>query len=134
MSHLVSDLLTALAGGVLIGLAAGLFMLLRGRIMGVSGIVARFYQSTDNALLLLGMPLGLGLYLLAKQGDAAISLTHSPVLLIAGGLLVGFGSRLGNGCTSGHAVCGLARLSPRSLIATGLFMVAAMITVALEKL
>ena len=133
MSHLLQNLLLALAGGVLIGLAAGVLMLARGRVLGISGIAAHPLAGLDNRWILLGAPVGLGIYLLSGNVPA-VQLTHSPLLLGAAGLLVGFGSRLGNGCTSGHAVCGLARLSPRSLTATALFMAAAMITVAVEKL
>ena len=67
-------------------------------------------------------------------GEVHLSLTSSPLLLLGGGLLVGFGARLGGGCTSGHAVCGIARLSPRSIVATLLFMAAAMATVAAGRL
>ena len=123
----MNAVVVALAGGVLIGLSAVLLMLADGRIAGISGIVGGLFGGGSSeagwrlafvaglmagpfAAALFGAPL-------PKIGiDASV-----PVILVAG-LLVGFGSRLGNGCTSGHGVCGLARLSPRSLAATLTFM------------
>ncbi len=122
----------ALAGGVLIGLASVLLMAGLGRIAGISGIVAGIGRRDDRraenlafvAGLLLGLPVArlLGL-------PTGLTITNDMPLLIAAGLLVGFGTRLGSGCTSGHGVCGLARLSPRSAAAVGIFMAAAIITV-----
>ena len=128
----------AAAGGLLIGLAAGLLMLVNGRIAGISGLFAgllgeRSASRAEDLLFLAGLPLG-ALAFQALGGQLPVVLTASPLLLLGGGLLVGFGTRLGGGCTSGHAVCGLARLSPRSLLATVLFMAAAMATVAAGKL
>lgn len=129
-------------GGVLIGLAAGVLMLANGRIAGISGLFAgllagpfggRAATWKEDALFLAGLPLG-ALVFHALGGRTPLRLTASPLLLLGGGLLVGFGTRLGGGCTSGHAVCGLARLSPRSLVATALFMAAAMASVAAGKL
>lgn len=128
------DLGRAAAGGVLIGLSAGLLMLANGRIAGISGIFAGLLGAPpaswkEDSLFLAGLPLGaLGFRVFA--GAIPFTLSASPALLVAGGLLVGFGTRLGSGCTSGHAVCGMARLSKRSIVATLLFMGAAMATVA----
>lgn len=126
--------LSALAGGVLIGLAVALLLLANGRIAGISGILGgaaapRDANSGWRVAFLLGLLLGAaGLtYLLPASGEVALL---APVpLLIAGGLLVGFGSRLGNGCTSGHGVCGLARGSRRSIVATVVFFAVALLTV-----
>ena len=125
-----------LAGGMLIGLAAALMLLGLGRIAGVSGLVARATGLADagppRAIALAfpaGLPLGGWLVSRAVAG-VAVHMPESPLVLAIGGLLVGFGTRLGSGCTSGHGVCGLSRLSPRSLVATMLFMGAGFATVA----
>lgn len=128
-------ILPAIAGGLLIGSAAGLLLLLSGRIAGVSGMAAAATRIADGgppwlqaAAFTIGLPSGAAA-IGAVLGRAEVFITSSIPLLIAGGLLVGFGTRLGNGCTSGHGVCGLARLSPRSLAATATFMAAGAITV-----
>lgn len=120
---------SALAGGALIGLAAAWLMLGHGRIAGISGIVSGLISAGAGDrlwrwLFVLGLALSpLIAYWFA--GEAVVpTVVTSPLTLIAAGLLVGFGVRLGSGCTSGHGVCGLARLSPRSLAATLLFMAA----------
>lgn len=123
-----------LSGGLLIGLSAALYLLLNGRIAGISGLTASAFGLTGAKI----SPLGLG-FLAGILSGAAVafawirhadfSITSSPVLLIIGGLIVGFGTRLGSGCTSGHSVCGLARLSPRSMVATATFMNVAAMTV-----
>jgi uncharacterized membrane protein YedE/YeeE len=118
----------AIAGGLLIGLAAALFLLLAGRIAGISGltaIAARIGSGgtpwAQAASFIVGLPVGAWpVASVVRRPD--IVMTSSIPLLIAAGLLVGFGTRLANGCTSGHGVCGVARLSPRSLIATAIFM------------
>ena len=135
LTPLVTSLTQAALGGVLIGLAAGLLLLVNGRIAGISGLVDGLLvrgSSTwgEDLLFLLGLPLG-ALLFLGLGGEIRLVLQASPLVLVAGGLLVGFGTRLGGGCTSGHGVCGLARLSRRSLVATLLFMGAAALTVAL---
>lgn len=128
------DWISALAGGVLIGLAATLLLAGSGRIAGISGIVGEIvsrprYAGAWRWLFLAGLIVGA----FAQQWWTATPIeprTGFPVLaLIIGGALVGFGTRLGSGCTSGHGVCGLARFSPRSLVATLIFVGVAMVTV-----
>lgn len=116
------------AGGLLIGTAAALFLLLSGRIAGVSGLVAAAAKIADRGppwlqatSFILGLPLG-ALLVSDWVRKPEIAVTSSLPLLVSAGLLVGFGTRLGNGCTSGHGVCGMARLSPRSIAATATFM------------
>lgn len=123
----------ALAGGALIGLGSLLLMLLIGRIAGVSGILGSLLQAPgdDTAwrlAFLVGLPVGALLMAGYLGGFEPRLVTGNGGLAIAG-LLVGFGTRLGSGCTSGHGICGLARLSPRSLVAVLAFMGSAMITV-----
>ena len=126
------DPLTALLGGALIGLAAALAVLFNGRVAGISGILGGILD-LDRANMpwrlafLIGL-IGAGAVMLARP-EATIEITGSTPLLIAGGLLVGFGTRLGSGCTSGHGVCGLARLSPRSLASVATFMATGILTV-----
>lgn len=132
----MASLLSPLLGGMLIGLAAGLFMLSLGRIAGISGIVSELLgrwpeRWAQNLAFLTGLPAGLLLWQAISGHRVEITLPHSPALLIIGGLLVGFGVKLGSGCTSGHGICGLARLSPRSLAAVALFMSVAMLTATL---
>jgi uncharacterized membrane protein YedE/YeeE len=130
-----TNIISATAGGLLIGSAAGLLLILSGRIAGVSGMAAASVRIADRgppwlqaAGFIVGLPLG-ALLIARTLGAPAIEINSSAPLLIAAGLLVGFGTRLGNGCTSGHGVCGIARLSPRSLAATGTFMAAGFTTV-----
>ncbi|GAA3894655.1 YeeE/YedE family protein [Sphingomonas limnosediminicola] len=131
--------LSALAGGLLIGSAAGLLLILSGRIAGVSGMVARAVGIADNGppwLQAVSFVIGLqggALMVAVATGAPAVTITSSVPLLAGAGLLVGFGTRLGNGCTSGHGVCGLARLSPRSIAATVAFMSAGIVTVYLAR-
>ena len=129
--------LTALAGGVLIGIAASMFALLNGRIAGISGVLGGLLRPVkgDRAwriAFVLGLVGAPALYLLAAalpkpQIDAGYG------ALILAGLLVGIGTRYGSGCTSGHGVCGLSRLSPRSLVATAAFMGAGFVTVFIAR-
>jgi uncharacterized membrane protein YedE/YeeE len=129
--------IASLLGGLLIGLAAATLWLANGRIAGISGIVgnlpaARSGDVTWRIAFLAGLivaPLGYA----ALAGAPVIRLEASAPMLIAGGLLVGFGTRLGSGCTSGHGVCGVARFSPRSIVATCLFMAAGFITVLVMR-
>ncbi|MBN8874597.1 MAG: YeeE/YedE family protein [Rhodospirillales bacterium] len=124
----------ALAGGALIGLAAALLLLLLGRIAGISGIAGALLRRPDadgawRAAFLLGLVAGPLLEAWLAGRAPEIEIEASVPTLIVAGLLVGFGTRLGSGCTSGHGVCGLARLSPRSIAAVGVFMAAAIATV-----
>ncbi|MGA9580879.1 MAG: YeeE/YedE family protein [Allosphingosinicella sp.] len=128
-----------LAGGALIGTAAALLLVLSGRIAGVSGMAAAAVRIADRgppwrqaAAFVAGLPTGaLLIATFCRRPD--ILITSSVPLLIAAGLLVGFGTRLGNGCTSGHGVCGMARLSPRSVAATAAFMAAGFATVFVAR-
>ena len=131
--------LFAISGGLLIGSAAALLLLLSGRIAGVSGMAASALGIADKgppwsqaAAFVIGLPLGAWL-IAALVRAPQIEATASVPLLLLAGLLVGFGTRLGNGCTSGHGVCGLARLSPRSIAATMTFMVAGFATVLVAR-
>ncbi len=125
---------SALMGGVLIGLSAALLMLTMGKIAGISGILSNIIKF-DNAkaywqfYFIAGLFFGAFLLNLILDYSGSIYLPKSPIILVIAGLLVGYGTRLGNGCTSGHAVCGLARLSKRSAVATLTFMLTAMLTV-----
>ena len=123
----------------MIGTATAMFLLLAGRIAGVSGLAAAAAQIADRgparaqaACFIIALPMG-ALIASALARQPQITITSSLPLLIAAGLLVGFGTRLGNGCTSGHGVCGLARLSPRSLVATPVFMASGMLTVFVTR-
>ncbi|WP_337267490.1 YeeE/YedE family protein [Oryzifoliimicrobium ureilyticus] len=127
-----------LSGGLLIGLSAGLYLLLNGRIAGISGLTASALGWTSGGVSILGLGFIGGVLagaaaVFALLGHAGLTITSSPILLVVGGLLVGFGTRLGSGCTSGHGVCGLARLSPRSMVATMTFMIVAAITVYVTR-
>ena len=126
--------LPALAGGLLIGLSATLLLLLNGRIAGISGIVAGLghpgARRWTDAAFLLGLVLGPPLFALLAGHWPQMRIAAGPPVLALAGLLVGFGTRLGSGCTSGHGVCGLARLSPRSIVAVLVFLATGMLTVA----
>ena len=119
---------SALAGGILLGLASVMFILVNGRILGISGILGGLLvpQRSDaswRVFFLLGMLLAPAtLSLLAPGLISAPRIEADTVAIVAAGLLVGLGTRYGSGCTSGHGVCGLSRLSPRSLVATLSFM------------
>ena len=124
---------TALAGGLLIGLAAALMWRLYGRIMGSSGILAGVFERQGSERLwrlafVAGVMVSPWLYA-AAFGMPEVVITDNRWLLVAGGLLVGYGTRLGSGCTSGHGVCGLGRLSLRSLAAVLVFMLFGFATV-----
>ena len=125
----------AIFGGLLIGIGAALFLLLSGRIAGVSGIAAAATGIArhgppwlQSAAFIIGIPAG-ALLVAATLRRPEILVSSSAPLLVAAGLLVGFGTRLGNGCTSGHGVCGMARLSGRSVVATATFMLLGICTV-----
>lgn len=128
------------SGGLLIGLAAAIMLLGLGRIAGVSGLTARATGIADSGApravaiaFVLGLPLG-SLLVSRLMGGVIVHYPPSAATLILAGLLVGFGTRLGSGCTSGHGVCGLSRLSRRSTVATILFMASGIATVALMRL
>ena len=128
--------LHGLIGGLMIGVASAIMLLGLGRIAGVSGLAARATGITSSGAprplsiaFVIGLPLGAALIALLS-GPVVAHFDQGVFALIIGGLLVGFGTRLGSGCTSGHGVCGVSRLSPRSLIATATFMVAGFATVA----
>lgn len=124
---------SSLAGGALIGLAASLFVVANGRIAGISGLIGSLLQRgsegvSEKALFLLGLliaPLLWGLFNALPQ----IEFKSGGFGLIVAGVLVGIGTRYGSGCTSGHGVCGLSRLSPRSMVATACFMFSGFVTV-----
>jgi uncharacterized membrane protein YedE/YeeE len=125
------DWLFGLLGGLLIGTASALLLLGNGRIAGISGIlggvlagIPRMQGIAEGMAFLIGL-IGLPFLYTVALDAPTITVTTSAPLLLIGGLLVGFGSRLGAGCTSGHGVCGLSRLAPRSLAATGVFMATA---------
>ncbi len=127
--------LAGLAGGVLIGLAAAIMLLGAGRIAGVSGIAARAFGLAEGSLpragawaFVIGLPLGA--LLVTSQTAAAAPAFAGTVPLVIAGLIVGIGTRLGSGCTSGHGVCGMSRLSQRSLVAVATFMATGFATVA----
>ena len=129
----------AVAGGLLIGSAAALLLLLTGRIAGVSGMLATVVRIADAgppwrlaAAFVVGLPIG-AIMVSTLIREPQIEVTSSVPLLIAAGLLVGFGTRLGNGCTSGHGVCGIGRLSFRSIAATLTFMAASAATVFVTR-
>lgn len=125
--------LTALGGGMLIGLSATLLLAFNGRIAGISGIVNGAIDLTHRELwrwlFLLGLLGGGALYEYVLAPQPTPHSTFAPWAMIVGGFLVGFGTRMGNGCTSGHGVCGLGRLSVRSLVAVITFLVTAILTV-----
>jgi len=129
-----ADPLAGLAGGVLIGLAASFMLLGLGRIAGVSGIAARAFDLSDEGMprsmalaFIVGLPLGAALLHMAT-GYGMGRFPDWPYLLVAG-VVVGFGTRLGSGCTSGHGVCGMSRLSARSIVATITFISTGIITI-----
>ena len=131
--------LAGLGGGILIGLAAALMLLGAGRIAGVSGITARATGISNSGMsrssawmFLLGLPVGAAIVATLSGGLEATFAT--PLFLAVAGLLVGIGTRLGSGCTSGHGVCGVSRLSQRSIVATITFMTAGIVTVAIMNM
>lgn len=126
-------------GGLLIGLAAAIMLLGLGRIAGVSGLAARATGIADTGAprnvaiaFIIGLPIG-AMLIARTLGEIQVSFPTSIWPLVIGGLLVGYGTRLGSGCTSGHGVCGLSRLSPRSMVATALFMTSGFVTVGLMR-
>ncbi len=127
---------SGLIGGLLIGLATALMMLLNGRIAGISGIVGGLLARKASevgwrAVFVAGLLLGAFVYMLATGGPLPVRIQASLPVMVVAGFLVGFGTRLGSGCTSGHGVSGIARLSKRSIVATLVFVGVAIITVFL---
>ena len=124
---------SALSGGLLIGLSVALFFILNGRMIGISGIASNFIISkdniTENFLFLLGLILGPLIYNIVLDKEINISISSSIILLTIAGILVGFGTRLSKGCTSGHGISGISQFSIRSIIATMTFMLVGIITV-----
>ena len=125
--------ISALTGGLLIGLSVALFFILNGRMIGISGIASNFLVSKNNRienfLFLVGLILGPLIYNLISGKEINISISSSLILLIIGGTLVGFGTRISGGCTSGHGISGISRFSLRSIIATITFMLVGILTV-----
>ena len=130
--------LPALLGGALIGTSASLILLGLGRVAGISGLVGGLLAPSTGEVgwrvsFLAGLLTAAGAIAIARPEAFANALDRSPVALVGAGLLVGLGTRIGGGCTSGHGVCGLARWSPRSLAATGTFMAMGMLTATLVR-
>ncbi|MRG72506.1 YeeE/YedE family protein [Alphaproteobacteria bacterium HT1-32] len=125
--------LNGFIGGLMIGAGALVLLLCNGRIAGISGIMGNLFANARETgwrlTFLVGLVAAPFIWLVATDGSYNIEITDSVLLLVAGGLLVGFGTRMGSGCTSGHGVCGLGRASPRSITATLIFIGIAMVTV-----
>ena len=128
---------TATLGGILIGLAVVVFFLFNGRLVGISGIAANALTNKDNRfdniLFLLGLVIGPILYNLFANNDIKITISNSFILLIIAGLLVGIGTRISGGCTSGHGISGCGRFSLRSIVATVTFMIVGILTVLVKS-
>ena len=129
---------SALTGGLLIGLSVILFFILNGRMTGISGIASNFLISKDNRidnlLFLVGLIFGPLIYSYFTSQKIEISITNSLFFLIGGGLLVGLGTRISGGCTSGHGISGISRFSLRSIIATMTFMIVGILTVLITNI
>ena len=128
---------TATLGGILIGLAVVIFFLFNGRLVGISGIAANTLTNKenrfDNILFLLGLVIGPILYSQFADNDIKITISNSFILLIIAGLLVGIGTRISGGCTSGHGISGMGRFSLRSIVATITFMIVGILTVLIKN-
>jgi len=126
---------SAFLGGIIIGLAVIIFFIGNGRLAGISGIVNDTLVSkqnrTDNFLFVVGLVLGPIFYIFLTKIDIPFLITSSLPIIISAGFLVGIGTKIGRGCTSGHGICGISLLSLRSIIATIIFMITAIITVKL---
>ena len=126
---------SAFVGGIIIGLAVIIFFVGNGRLAGISGIVNAALVSkqnrTDNFLLIVGLVLGPIFYAFFTKVDIPFLITSSLPIIIIAGFLVGIGTKIGRGCTSGHGICGISLLSTRSIIATIVFMITAIITTKL---
>jgi len=130
--------LEAFVGGLIIGLSVVLFYVANGRIAGISGIINNSIFSKinrlDNILFIIGLILGPILYKLIVNPNINFNISSSVPLLILAGIFVGAGTKIGSGCTSGHGICGISRLSKRSFVATFLFMISAIVTVLITRL
>ena len=130
--------ISALTGGFIIGFSVFLFFILNGRITGISGIASNFLISKDNRidnlLFLIGLILGPLIYSYFTNQKIEILITNSLFLLIGGGVLVGLGTRISGGCTSGHGISGVGRFSLRSIIATITFMIVGILTVLIQNI
>ena len=128
----------AFLGGLIIGLSVIIFFILNGRMIGISGIASNFLNErknrTDNSLFLLGLILGPLIYKFYTKQQIDISISSSLILLIIAGLLVGIGTRISGGCTSGHGISGIGRFSLRSIIATITFMIVGILTVFIKDI
>ena len=128
---------TATLGGILIGLAVVVFFLFNGRLVGISGIAANAMTDKnnrfDNLLFLLGLVIGPILYSFFTNNEIKITISNSFILLIIAGLLVGIGTRISGGCTSGHGISGCGRFSLRSIVATVTFMIVGILTVLVKS-
>lgn len=129
--------ISALLGGIIIGFAVLLFFLFNGRLIGISGIASNFINQQDkrfdNFLFLIGLVLGPFIYKILSNKEIVIVISNSFILLIIAGLLVGFGTRISGGCTSGHGISGISRFSLRSIIATITFILVGVITVLIKN-
>ena len=134
-----TDWIMGLVGGLVIGLAASLYLLGNGRIMGASGIIgglvdkSGWTSAADRIVFLLGLILAPSIYIFIFDVEADTKATTNVMILILAGLLVGIGTRLANGCTSGHGVCGISRLSVRGITSTIFYIVAGVISVVLLR-
>ena len=128
---------TATLGGILIGFTVVVFFLFNGRLVGISGIAANALTNKDNKfdniLFLLGLVIGPILYSLFVNNEIKITISNSFILLIIAGLLVGIGTRISGGCTSGHGISGCGRFSLRSIVATVTFMIVGILTVLVKS-
>ena len=129
--------ISAIIGGMIIGLAVVIFFLFNGRLVGISGIAANVLSEKknkfDNLLFLLGLVIGPIIYSVFTKQVISITISNSLILLIFAGLLVGIGTRIGGGCTSGHGISGIGRFSLRSIVATITFMVVGILTVLIKN-
>ena len=128
----------AFLGGLIIGFSVVLFYIANGRIAGISGIVNNSIFSNvnrfDNILFVIGLVIGPMLYKIIINPEINFNISNSIPLLIAAGFLVGVGTKIGSGCTSGHGICGISRFSKRSIVATLIFMISAIVTVFIKGL
>ena len=130
--------ITAFTGGLIIGFSVILCFILNGRLIGISGIASNFLitkkNRIDNFLFLVGLIIGPIVYNFFTQKEVSIDISNSLFLLVIAGLLVGVGTRIGGGCTSGHGISGIARFSLRSIIATVTFIIVGILTVLLKNI